>query len=93
MNKKIDYVTIYEVVNSLIGEIEPVGSTHIDEQRFRNLKTCINLMNMLVDDILFLLKHEEDYRASVKAVGEFSRNELTGLVETLSEVLGDESID
>lgn len=88
MNKKIDYRTIYEVVKSLTGEINPVGSTHVDDQRIENLKTHINLMNVMVDEILFLTEHEEDYRASVKEAGKLSRKELEGLVESLSEALG-----
>ena len=28
----------YEVVKKLIGEVDPVGETHIDNERFENLK-------------------------------------------------------
>lgn len=83
----VDERIIYEVATSLIGEIEPVGSTHIDKERKNNLKTHISLMNMLVDDVMFLIDKKVDYRASVKEIGNISYKELKNLVETLSEAL------
>lgn len=32
----------------LIGNIKPVGETHVDEKRFENLKTMCGLINDLV---------------------------------------------
>ena len=42
---------IYEIVIKLIGEIEPVGASHIDPERFENLKTMTDLVDKLVCDI------------------------------------------
>lgn len=42
---------LIDVVNKLIGPIEPVGSTEIDCERYENLKTMINLVDKLIVDI------------------------------------------
>lgn len=42
---------ILEVVKKLVGEIDPVGSTHVDDIRFKNLETMCELVEDLISDI------------------------------------------
>lgn len=42
---------IYEVVKKLVGEIDPVGETNTDNQRFENLKTLTELIDKLLTDV------------------------------------------
>lgn len=42
---------IYEVVKKLIGNINPVGETNTDNERFENLKTATELVDKLLTDI------------------------------------------
>ena len=44
-------MTNYEIVKKLIGEINPVGETNTDDDRFENLKEMTDLVNMLINDI------------------------------------------
>jgi len=37
--------TIHEVVNNLVGQIRPVGATHIDDKRLENLKVFIEVFD------------------------------------------------
>jgi hypothetical protein len=52
-NREID---IYKVVKKLIGAIEPVGATHIDEGRFENLKVMTELV------ISYFIKYIKVYK-------------------------------
>ena len=47
MNEEI----IYEVIKKLIGNINPVGETHTDDERFENLKIMCNITDRLLIDI------------------------------------------
>ncbi|KKL20322.1 hypothetical protein LCGC14_2456560, partial [marine sediment metagenome] len=40
-------IDIYEVVKKLVGDIEPVGASHIDKYNFENLKVMIGLIDKL----------------------------------------------
>ena len=44
--------TIADVTIKLIGSITPVGETHTDDMRLRNLQVLENVMNILLDEIL-----------------------------------------
>ncbi len=69
-------IDIYELVKKLVGEIEPVGETHIDDKRFENLKKIIELMDNLlteIDDIYFQNKDKQEYsiKRAVKYIDDF----------------------
>ena len=51
---------IYEIVNKLVGEIEPIGSEHIDKKSFENLKVMIELVDKLLTDIDNVVYNNED---------------------------------
>ena len=42
---------IYDVVKKLLGEIEPVGSSNVDDKRFENLVATTFLVDKLLYDI------------------------------------------
>ena len=47
----IDTDDIYKVVIALIGEVKPIGETHIDDVRYENLAKLTALTDALLDDI------------------------------------------
>ena len=61
---------IYDVVKKLTGEIVPVGSTHIDDQRFDNLELTIGLVDRLLSDIDTVAQQKTRVEASIKKAGE-----------------------
>jgi len=77
MNEK----EIYKLLTQLIGKIDPVGDSCIDEYRKENIEKLINLVRMLISDIEYVAIHNEDSpRASEKYIGMLAskfRNELT----------------
>ena len=63
---------LIDVVNKLVGNIEPIADASVDEERFENLKTYCSLINemlMKIDNIacategskLYSLKRVDDY--------------------------------
>jgi hypothetical protein len=38
---------LFEIVLKLTGEVRPVGSSNIDDERYENLKTLLELMEKL----------------------------------------------
>lgn len=44
-------MTNYDVVKKLIGPVMPVGESHIDEERYKNLNEMIELVDKLLFDI------------------------------------------
>ena len=47
----MDSKIIHEIVKKLVGNIEPVGETHIDNKRFENLKVMADLVDSLLSDM------------------------------------------
>lgn len=63
---------LIDIVNKLVGNIEPIADASVDEERFENLKTYCSLINDMlikVDNIacdsegskLYSLKRVNDY--------------------------------
>ena len=63
---------LIDIVNKLIGNIEPIGDTSVDEERFENLKSYCELINEMVkrvddvvcnnlDSCLVSVKRSNDY--------------------------------
>lgn len=44
-------IPVYEVVKKLIGPIDPIGATHVDEPRYNNLVIMTELVDKLLSDI------------------------------------------
>lgn len=42
---------IYDVVKKLVGNINPVGETNTDNQRFDNLQVMVDLLDKLLVDV------------------------------------------
>jgi len=74
-HNKINY---HELVNRLIGPIDPVGSTDKDELRFENLEAMCNLITKLVQDIDRVHYDNKDRSEhSIKKAADFASNFLT----------------
>lgn len=64
---------VYEVVKKLIGEIDPVGSSHVDEKRYDNLTAMITLAGEILGDISYVARSENDSEHSVSKAGKRAR--------------------
>ena len=61
--------TIIEVVDKLIGKVDAVGSTHIDDERLENLKVMEDLVDAMIVHINYASK-TKDYK-KVKTITNF----------------------
>lgn len=74
---------VYEVTHRLLGMIEPVGETNVDEVRLLNLKDTIDLTNALIDDIILVGRHKDRGEYSMSEAGKTADNFITHLREKL----------
>lgn len=58
------------IIKKLYGEIEPVGETDEDEERYNNLLEYMKLYYIIYDNLLKVAKYKNDERYSVKKIGE-----------------------
>lgn len=64
---------IYNVVKKLVGSIEPIGDTKIDNERFENLKTMCNLVDKLLTDIdTIAYNYKDSKQSSLKRASEYA---------------------
>ena len=76
---------IADVVMTLIGNIEPVGETTADEKAYENLLCLEETLDILHDEIRFLLPNLNRYEYSMKRQGEEAKRYFESLAETISE--------
>ncbi len=72
-----DDINIYKLVRVLTGEIQPVGDSHIDNNRLENLKKLIELTETLIqriNDVAYWAKNSELH--SKKRAGELAEKFL-----------------
>lgn len=74
---------IKEIVDKLVGNINPYGASHIDSERFENLKVMCDLVERLVYDINFVAREKDRYEASMKEMGVYAQKFLDNLKEEL----------
>ena len=60
---------IADMVMYLIGEIEPVGETTTDDKRYDNLLRLQNTVDILLDEISFLLPYQNRPEYSLDRAG------------------------
>ena len=70
---------IYDVVKKLIGNIEPVGTTYIDEKRLKNLKEHIDLTANLLHDLQIIVQYKDRDEYSMSVIGQKAYDFLKNL--------------
>jgi hypothetical protein len=75
---------IVEVVNKLVGDVDPIGESNEDAKRFKNLKTLCDTIDRLLIEIQFVTRNETSYEDSVKKSGKYAREFLNYIAEEYS---------
>lgn len=65
-------LSIHAIVKKLVGQIDPVGETREDEERFGNLQTMTELVDKLLSDIDQVGMLRDRHEASVSKAGKFA---------------------
>lgn len=88
---KLSDKQIADIVMSIIGEIEPVGESHIDDQRFSNLLKLQMTMDILLDEIMYCLPYLDRVEYSVKRSAEQALEWMKEKRDWLQETVEDYS--
>ena len=60
---------VADIVMKLIGEIEPVGETYEDDARFHHLTLLLSTLDILIDEVRFILPNIERHEFSMNRIG------------------------
>lgn len=80
---------IIEVIDRLIGSIEPYGSTQIDAERLENLEILLDVMDEYIKEIIHAAEYRNRYEYSILAIANRAYEWLDGLREYVDEALRD----
>jgi len=83
---------IYEIVQKLIGSIEPYGDTNIDEVRVKNLENHINLTYSLIEDLIGTARYKDRREYSIKTIGINAYNGLLEIKEMIDDYYNERGI-
>lgn len=81
---------IADIIMKIIGEIEPVGETHVDDVRIDHLRTLINVLDVLIDEVTFVLPCEQRHEWSMQRAGKEVRKWIEEKSEQFNYNLGEE---
>lgn len=79
---------VIEVIGKLIGGVNSVGSTHVDNERYENLKELEEVLYHFTDKIIKESYEADSYMGSVSRSGKYARKILKELKERIDEALG-----
>lgn len=71
---------IKEIVEKLVGNIQPAGESNLDTQRLENLKVMCGLVEDLVWEINQVSKDKDRYESSMKVMGVYANNFMYNLI-------------
>lgn len=80
---------IANIVMRLNGEIEPIGETNTDSERYNNLISLENTIDMLLSEMNNVFKYSNRPEYSMSKAGNQSLHWLQGLYEWIGDVLSD----
>lgn len=79
--------TIIEVMDKLIGDVQSVGSCHIDNENYDNLKKLEKVMYHYIDILIKESYGADSYMGSVARSGDYSIGILRELKVMIDEAL------
>lgn len=65
----INSMTIATIAERCIGHIDAIGESNYDKQSYENLKSHCDVIDILLDDIQFLLPYMDSCEGSVHLIG------------------------
>lgn len=74
MRNKFTSIQIANLVMDLVGEIEPVGESHIDDVRYNSLLLLQEVVDCLIDEIQFCLPNCNRPEYSMRRSGQKAKS-------------------
>lgn len=84
MNKVQRIENVKEVIDRLLGEIEPYGDSDIDEVRLNNLEQTIEVTEKLIDEIIIIASYKDRPEWSMSNMGVTANEFITRLKDKLN---------
>lgn len=78
---------IIEVIDKLVGSIEPYGSTQIDEERLKNLENLLEVMDEYIKEIIDVIKYRNRYEYSILAIANRAYDWLVDLRDYTDDIV------
>lgn len=88
---KLSDKQVADIVMSIIGEIEPVGESNVDNQRFNNLLMLQQTIDVLLDEIMYCLPYIDRVEFSMKRSAEQALEWMKEKRDWLQEIIEDYS--
>lgn len=81
---------VADIVMKLIGEIEPVGETYTDDARFDHLILLLNTLDILIDEVRFILPDIDRHEYSMNRAGQWANKWIKDKHELFDNDIGGE---
>lgn len=78
---------IIEVIDRLVGSIEPYGSTQIDKERLENLETLLEVMDKYIKDIKEVTRFRNRYEYSILEIAERAYDWIVDLRDYTDDIV------
>ena len=78
---------IIEVIDRLVGSIQPYGSTQIDEERLKNLEILLEVMDEYINKIIDVTKYRNRHEYSILEIAERAYDWLVGLRDYTDDIV------
>jgi hypothetical protein len=88
--RRFNDILIADMIRTLVGAIEPVGDSSLDDEIYMNQLNMQGVIDVLLDDVQHLLSNKKSYEYSVKRAGEEARNWLEEKRDWLNELLAED---
>jgi len=77
-------MTNTDVIKKLVGDVQPYGATHIDDERFDNLKEMCSVVGDLIAEIKKVSECKNRHEYSMKIMGEYADIALNDIKDYIS---------
>ena len=78
---------IDEILNKLLGDIMPVASQSIDNERYENIINWEQAFETIICELIECAKWKDDYRYSANRIGKRTYNLLKRTIDDLEDEL------
>lgn len=82
--------TILEVINRLVGDIEPYGETYHDEKAYDNQEEMIYIIRELIGILGRNSRYRNRIEYGVNKIGKRAYNSLKNLYDIIGDIINDE---
>lgn len=81
-------LNIYDVTEKLIGNIDPIGETNTDNERFENLKVMADLVCKLLEDIAFVYHNNKNANEHSRTIAmRYSKQFIKNIADDYQDII------